>query len=48
MEESGVSKAIAIRVQNENGVVHPVYVPDQPFEEEEVDYEEGRQLEANR
>ena len=38
MEESGVSKAIAIRVQNENGVVHPVYVPDQPFEEEEVDY----------
>ncbi|MEN6599762.1 MAG: AAA family ATPase [Rectinema sp.] len=48
MEESGVSKAIAIRVQNENGVVHPVYVPDQLFEEEEVDYEEGRQLEANR
>lgn len=48
MEESGVSKAIAIRIQNENGVVHPVYVLDQAFEEEEVDYEEGRQLEVNR
>lgn len=44
MEESGVTKTIAIRVQNENGVVRPVYVPDQPFEEEEVDYEGGRQL----
>ena len=44
MEESGVTKAVAIRVQNENGVVRPVYVPDQPFEEEEVVYEDGRQL----
>jgi chromosome segregation protein len=44
MEESGVTKTIAIRVQNENGIVRPVYVPDQPFEEEEVDYEGGRQL----
>jgi len=44
MEESGVTKTIAIRVQNENGVVRPVYVRDQPFEEEEVDYEDGRQL----
>jgi chromosome segregation protein len=44
MEESGVTKTIAIRVQNENGVMRPVYVRDQPFEEEEVDYEDGRQL----
>jgi len=44
MEESGVTKAVAIRVHNENGVVRPVYVPDQPFEEEEVVYEDGRQL----
>lgn len=48
MEESGVTKTIAIRVQNENGVVRPVYVPDQPFEEEEVEYEEGRQLDDNK
>lgn len=44
MEESGITKTIAIRVQNENGVVRPVYVRDQPFEEEDIDYEEGRQL----
>lgn len=44
MEESGVTKAIAIRVQNENGVVRPVYLPDEPFQEEEVEYEAGRQL----
>ena len=44
MEESGVTKAIAIRVQNEDGNVRPVYVREQPFEEEEVSYEEGRQL----
>ena len=45
MEESGVTKAIAIRVQNDNGVVRPVYLPDEPFQEEEVEYEDGRQLE---
>lgn len=44
MEESGVTKAIAIRVQNDNGVVRPVYLPDEPFQEEEVEYEDGRQL----
>jgi len=43
MEESGVSKAIAIRVQNDQGVVRPVYVPDQEFSEEEVEYEQGIQ-----
>lgn len=44
MEESGVTKAIAIRVQNDNGVFRPVYLPDEPFQEEEVEYENGRQL----
>ncbi len=44
MEESGVTKAIAIRVQNDKGVVRPVYLPDEPFQEEEVEYEDGRQL----
>lgn len=44
MEESGVTKAIAIRVQNDNGVVRPIYSRDDSFAEEEVAYEEGRQL----
>jgi len=45
MEESGVTKAIAIRVEHgENGIARPVYVPDEPFVEEDVPYEEGREL----
>lgn len=45
MEESGVTKAIAIRVEHgENGITRPVYVPDEPFVEEDVPYEEGREL----
>jgi chromosome segregation protein len=44
MEESGVTKAIAIRVQNDEKGVRPVYLPDEPFQEEEVEYENGRQL----
>ena len=44
MEESGVTKAIAIRVQNDNGIVRPIYNREDSFAEEEVRYEEGRQL----
>lgn len=45
MEESGVTKAIAIRVEHgENGITRPVYVSDEPFVEEDVPYEEGQQL----
>ncbi len=43
MEESGVTKTIAIRVQNENGIVRPVYSPIS-LRGKEVDYEGGRQL----
>ncbi len=44
MEESGVTKAIAIRVRNDNGIVRPVYDRDESFIEEEVEYEDGRQI----
>ncbi|MCX7775375.1 MAG: AAA family ATPase [Spirochaetaceae bacterium] len=48
MEESGVTKTVTIKVQHlENGVTRPVYEPDGSFVEEEVDFEDGRQLKTS-
>jgi chromosome segregation protein len=42
MEESGVSKMIAVRLENEEQAVE---IPEnEPYEEEEVEYESGREL----
>ncbi|MDH7484462.1 MAG: AAA family ATPase, partial [Spirochaetales bacterium] len=48
MEESGVTKTVTIKVQHlENGITRPVYEPDGSFVEEEVDFEDGRQLKTS-
>jgi chromosome segregation protein len=43
MEESGVTKVISVRLENESGPSEPIADQD-PYEEEEVEYEEGREL----
>jgi chromosome segregation protein len=45
MEESGVTKVISVRLENEESGAQDEILPDpEPFEEEEVEYEEGREL----
>ncbi|GHV84630.1 chromosome partition protein Smc [Spirochaetia bacterium] len=45
MEESGVTKLISVRLEHEDKTaVARDFVPDEPFEEEEVETEEGREL----
>jgi hypothetical protein len=48
MEESGVTKAIAIRLERQkSGEATVAFVPDdEPFVEEDVPYEAGRELET--
>lgn len=41
MEESGVTKAVTIKIENENGSVSVVTVPDEDFQEEDVPPEEN-------
>jgi chromosome segregation protein len=43
MEESGVTKVISVRLENESGPPEPIADP-VPYEEEDVEYEEGREL----
>jgi chromosome segregation protein len=43
MEESGVTKIISVRLENESGPSEPI-ADQNPYEEEEVEYEEGREL----
>jgi len=45
MEESGVTKAIALRLQRHQGGDASLAIPTpEEFEEEEVEYETGREL----
>jgi chromosome segregation protein len=45
MEESGITKVISVRLENEESAAQNEILPDpEPFEEEEVEYEEGREL----
>jgi chromosome segregation protein len=44
MEESGVTKAIAIRLENEEAARASVTASPEPYEEEDVEPEEGREL----
>jgi chromosome segregation protein len=43
MEESGITKLISIRLEHEDAAVSAA-APETPFEEEEVEPEEGREL----
>jgi chromosome segregation protein len=43
MEESGVTKVISVRLENESGSPEPIPAADS-YEEEDVEYEEGREL----
>jgi hypothetical protein len=45
MEESGITKVISVRLENESGPAEPIPDPE-PYEEEEVEAEEGRELPA--
>jgi chromosome segregation protein len=44
MEESGVTKVIAVRLERSDGQTIRVPEPIEPFEEEDVEYEEGTEL----
>jgi chromosome segregation protein len=44
MEESGVTKVIAVRLERSDGQAIRMPAPIEPFEEEEVEYEEGTEL----
>jgi chromosome segregation protein len=43
MEESGVTKVISVRLENESGPPEPIGAEDS-YQEEEVEYEEGQEL----
>jgi chromosome segregation protein len=43
MEESGVTKVISVRLENESGPPEPI-ADAEPYQEEEVEYEEGEEL----
>ena len=44
MEESGITKVIAVRLERSDGQAIKIPQPIEPFEEEEVEYEEGTEL----
>ncbi|MBN2875322.1 MAG: AAA family ATPase [Spirochaetales bacterium] len=44
MEESGVTKVIAVRLERSNGEVASVQAPLEDWEEEDVEFEQGREL----
>jgi chromosome segregation protein len=46
MEESGITKIISVRLENEASAAEPDPLPQEYYEEEEVEAEEGRELPA--
>lgn len=44
MEESGVTKVIAVRLERSDGQPIAMPAPSVPFEDEDVEYEEGREI----
>ena len=44
MEESGVTKVIAVRLERSDGKPLPKLSPSEPYDDEDVEYEAGREL----
>jgi len=44
MEESGVTKVIAVRLERSDGQSITMPTPNEPFDDEDVEYEQGREL----